>query len=143
MSFENKITSRRIFKFSSPKLNTNIPHFFICLKRLDGGLLLMSVCTSQFTTVRRFVETRSLPAETIVYIPHKKDDNPFYRDTYVNCNEIHEHTVDEFIQLRQLRKIMDLGDLPEAYFQQIIAGILKSPLIDNEIKDVLSELLKI
>jgi hypothetical protein len=97
-TFVEAIAERKVYYFASERLNTPEPHYYICIKKTDDDILILSCCTSQFETVKRFVETRNLPYETLVYINPDADDQncPFYKQTFINCNEYHSYTVEDF-----------------------------------------------
>lgn len=133
--FIESIDNKKIYYFSSNQLNTKIPHHFICVKRNNNDVLFMSCCTSQFETIRKFVETRSLPLATLVYISPKDTSNPFDKDTYVNCNDIQTYTIDEFRSMYESNAINYSGEISDNYYEQIITGIHSSPLIEEEIKE--------
>jgi hypothetical protein len=132
--FLSAIEERKVYYFSTTKINTEEPHHFICLKRTENDLLIMSCCTSQFNTVSRFVETRSLPYETLVWISSNDGDNPFTRDTYVNCNNSFTYTIDEFRSMYDSDSVSHSGEISENHYKQILIGIHISPLVDEETK---------
>jgi hypothetical protein len=135
--FLSSISDKKVYYFSSNHINTDTPHHFICLKRSDDDILIMSCCTSQFDTVSKYIETRSLPTETLVWISPKDNSNPFTKDTYVNCNSSFTYTVDEFREMYNSESINYSGEISDNHYQQIISGIHNSPLIDEETKDML------
>ncbi len=138
-TFLSAISDKKIYYFSSNKINSVDPHYYICIKRTDDDILIMSCCTSRFDTVKRFVETRSLPMETLVWISPDvaNSDNPFSKDTYVNCNEYQTFTIEEFKNLYNSDSISYSGKISENHYQQIINGLHCSPLVDDESKDII------
>ena len=99
----------------------------------------MSCCTSQFDTVRRFVETRSLPMESLVWISPDESsvDNPFSKDTYVNCNSCFTYTIEEFRTMYDAETVSYSGKVSDSHYEQILIGIHSSPLVDNETKEII------
>ena len=136
--FLDGIQEKKVYYFSNNDLNTAIPHSYICLKRTPDDLLVLSCCTSKFETIRKFVETRNLPYETLVWL--EADDIIFTKDTYINCNQYFEKTVEEFKDLYENGRIEFRGEISDSHFEQIIYGLIASPLIDEEIKDILPKL---
>ncbi len=134
--FIASLGEQKVYYFSSTRLNTEIPHYFICLKRTNNDILIMSCCTSQFETVRRFIQTRNLPYETLVCIK-PADSNPFTKETYIDCNNVHTFTIEEFIDMYGSDSVTYSGEISDNYYSQILTGIHKSPLIDLEIKEQL------
>ncbi len=137
--FLSAIAEKKVYFFSSDRISTTDPHFFICLKRTENDVLIMSCCTSQFETVQRFVISKRLPEETLVWITHKDASNPFNRDTYVNCNSSQTYTVDEFRQMYNSDAVKYSGEISEDHYHQILIGVKASPLIDDETKDALPD----
>jgi len=134
--FINGIKEKKLYYFSSTKIDTDIPHHYVCIKKTDNDVLILTLCTSQFDTVKRFVETRNLPYETLVYIT-PDGENELTVDTYVNCNEIHEYTIDEFRVLYESNIVGFTGEIADSHYQQILIGLHKSTLIDEDIKELL------
>ena len=56
--FLSTIEERKVYYFTNQQLNTDIPHYHICIKRKSNDFLILSSCTSKFETVKKFVETR-------------------------------------------------------------------------------------
>ena len=137
--FLSAIEQKKVYFFSSEKINITDPHFFICLKRTENDILIMSCCTSQFETVQRFVVTKSLPEKTLVWISPKDPANPFNKDTYVNCNSSQTYTVEEFKSMYEKDAVKYSGEISDDHYHQILIGIKASPLIDNETKDALPD----
>jgi hypothetical protein len=134
--FLSAIEEKRVYYFSSAKINTTEPHHYICVKRTPDDLLIMSCCTSQEKTITRFLDKRGLSYQTIVYIKPAAD-NPFTMDTYINCNEFKEFSIAEFRALYQSEAIEHSGEISEVTYGQIIVGMHESPLIEDEIKEIL------
>lgn len=137
--FLSGISERKIYYFSTVKINSLQPHYFICIKRMNNDLLIMSCCTSQFETINRFITSRKLPKESLVWIePDPQSvDNPFTKDTYVNCNSYLTYTLDEFKSMYESGTISYSGELSEDHYIQLLIGIHSSPLVDNETKETL------
>ncbi len=138
-SFVSGIAEKKIYYFSTTEINSPSPHHFICIKRTDDDILVMSCCTSQFSTVKNFVESRKLPNETLVWIAPDKNDhnNPFTKDTYVNCNDSFTFTVDEFRERYSNDSVNLSGELSDLHYEQVLIGLHKSPMIDQETKDLI------
>ena len=134
------IQEKKVYYFSSTLLNTTEPHYFICIKRTDDEILVLSCCTSQRTTVQNYIETRNLPFETMVWISPSDTTNPFFIDTYVNCNSTFSYTLDEFRSMYDSNKIDFSGEISLNHFSQIVNGIQKSPLIDEETKELIPQI---
>ncbi len=136
--FLDTIQEKKVYYFSNSSMNTDIPHNYICLKRTPDDLLILSCCTSKFETIKRFIEIRELPYQTLVWI--RPDDAIFTKDTYINCNQYFSYTVEQFKQMYESGKIEFKGQIADSTFEEIIDGLLQSPLIDEETKDLLPKL---
>lgn len=133
--FLEGISPGQIYYFSSDKINTNVPHYFVCLT-IAEEIVLFVCCTSQFKKRESFLERRSLPNSTLVWIK-PKDENGFKVDTFVDCNKCIDYRIDELKQLYENNKIDYMGRLSESDFDQILNGIKDSPLIEEITKDTL------
>lgn len=132
--FLTTIEERKVYYFTNHQLNTDIPHYHICIKRKSNDFLILSSCTSKFETVKKFVETRKLPVETLVYLK-PSEQNGFIKDTYVNCNEYHIKSMDDFKKMYDTDQIEFRGKISFAHYEQILIGLHESPLIEEEMKD--------
>jgi len=137
--FAQGIREKEIFFFSSDRINTATPHFFVCIKRTDTEVLILSCCTSKPAASQRFISSRGLPPETLVHIPSQADDpsSPFPKDTYINCNGYIEHTVTELKSRFEEGRLTPAGSLPEKYYDLILKGLHISDQIDEHIKEIL------
>ncbi len=131
--FLESIEAKKIYYFASNRLNSPQPHYYVCIARTEADLLILSCCTSQFETIKRFVESRNLPTQTLVYIP-AGTAAVFSLPTYVNCNETHIYTLSEFAAKYNQGLLTFKGELPEIYYEQILIGLQASPLIEEELK---------
>lgn len=138
IAFSSTIEEKNIYLFSSDKLNTSVPHHFICLKKLAGDVVILSCCSSKYETAYNFIKLKKIPETTLVTIPAKTEGTEFTKHTYVNCNEYFELSISALEKMFLAGKIKATGALPNLYYEQIISGIKESPLIDQELKDELS-----
>ncbi len=100
-------------------------------------IINLSCCTSQFDTVKRLIERNRFPRETLVYISKDDPENPFRKDTYINCNEYFQYSLEEFWGLYFNNKLKIIGSLPLDSFEQILIGFVKSEVIEQEYKEAL------
>jgi hypothetical protein len=135
--FEADIKPQAILYFPEPVLNTTEPHYFICIAKTEEGEIITSCCTSQFNTVRNLIEKWGYPPSTLVYIPNSDSDNPFKKDTYINCNEFFGYKLSELWDLYLHNQLSFHGELPLYSFEQILIGMRESDQIVEEIKDCL------
>ena len=136
--FEAELVSRKVFYFPCPELNTTVSHYFICICNHPINIVNLSCCTSQFDTVRRLIERHRFPPETLVYIPGSDPQNPFTKDTFVNCNEYFLYTILE-LWIMYTNKILQISQklIPLDSFAQILNGFHTSPQIEEDMKEML------
>jgi hypothetical protein len=132
--FLQNINEQKIYCYSSIQLNTKVPHYFICVKRLANGQILQLVCTSQEQKAIKRIEILGLPYETLVWIKPSLE-NGLQKDTYVSCNQVFISSIEDFKLMYQKQQITSTGELSEADFEQLRLGILASPEITDETKE--------
>jgi len=135
--FLQGIEDKKVYYFSSPKLNTPVPHYYICIKRTDNDVLILTCCTSQDDTIIKFINYNHLPYTTLVWVTAKDPSNPFTVETFVNCNQYHLYSVDEFKQMYNSNTIDFSGEISDVHYEQIVVGLHSSPLIEPEIKELI------
>jgi hypothetical protein len=132
--FKKGIAEKKVYYFSSSKLNVQAPHYYICIKRTDDDILIATVCTSQFETVKNMVERQKLPMETLVRIKPEPGVNPFDKDTYIYCNNTFTFTIEEFEGMYEDNRITLSGEISDLHYNDILVGLHASPLIARDIK---------
>jgi hypothetical protein len=135
-AFYQVIKEKSILYFSLNYQGNPDPHYYVLL---DTGteILLFSVCTSKLDTILNFVKKRNLDYDTIVFI-ESEPDNPFSKNTYINCNSPVSIPCSEFKKMYEEGKIKYKDQLTDKHFDQIINGILKSRLVERKIKKLFS-----
>ncbi|MEL7123514.1 MAG: hypothetical protein AAFO07_28980 [Bacteroidota bacterium] len=134
--FMSSISPRKVYYFSSEKLNTNVPHYFICVAKADNELLILVCCTSQFEKRSRFIEINNFPTSTLVWI-NPDDENGLELDSYVDCNGYFDYTLEEFRKLYQEDLLEYKGEISENHFEQIKIGLIESPTVEAFIKEII------
>jgi hypothetical protein len=135
--FISGIRTKEVFYFSTNKINTGIPHYFICIKKDESEILLFSCCTTKGDKREEYITKMGISLETLVYIKPGEDGNPFNDETYVDCNKAIPFTIEEFEIMHKSGKIDYKGEISDDHYIQIIIGLLKSPQIEQSIKDTL------
>jgi hypothetical protein len=135
--FLDEIAIRNIYKFSSSKLNTTDPHYFIVLKVFESDTIHLVCCTSQFEKRSKFIKERNLPESTLVWIA-PDPSNKLNVNSYIDCNTTpYKHAYDEFRQMYLENNIQKTGVLKEFHYEQIITGLKESPMIQEAYKSIL------
>lgn len=133
--FLGRISPGQVYYFISDKLNSDVPHFFVCCTIIDGVVFLVC-CTSQFEKRKSYIEKRNLPNSTLVWLK-PNDENGFKVDTYVDCNTHYNYTLQKLAQLYGDDELEYKGQLSESDFHQILIGLNESPIIEENIKEKL------
>jgi hypothetical protein len=137
--FAKEIVPGKVLYFSCEDLGTFEPHFFVCIVRQPDDIYILSCATSKLETMRRLVERKRFPNETIVYIPSADETNPFSLDTYINCNEYFPFAINELWDLYTQGELTIRGNIAFESLHQIIIGFHSSPVVELELKDLLPD----
>lgn len=134
--FSSQVTDRNIYFFTCEDVDGEHP--FILVKRTDKDVLLFAVSTSQFETQKRLIKERNLPAETLVRILPEKQ-NKLSKESFVNCNRVFQYDMESFRKKYENGGVTFAGTISAIYYEQIIIGLICSPLVEEEIKTKLPD----
>jgi hypothetical protein len=134
--FLKGINEKKVYYFSSSKLNTDVPHYFICILKGEKDALVLVCCTSDKEDKRKTrIEKLGLHS-TLVWLK-PDNENGLAKDTFVDCNSVFEYSIDDFKTMYERDLLEYKGEISLAHYEQIINGLLDSPNITNEIKELL------
>jgi hypothetical protein len=124
-----------VFYFRSRELTSREPHFFIVVNRepVRTELLLLTIVTSNIADVRTRNRTRM---ETVVEIT-PSEYSEFKRLSAVDCNVVLEKPLAELAGMVRRKEVRYHRDLPPEIFAKIKAAVLASPLVPDELKQML------
>jgi len=124
-----------VFYFRSRELTSQEPHFFIVVNRepVRTELLLLTIVTSNIADVRTRNRTRM---ETVVEIT-PSEYSEFTRLSAVDCNVVLEKPLAELAGMVRRKEVRYHRDLPPNILENIRAAVLASPLVADELKDML------
>jgi hypothetical protein len=124
-----------VFYFRSRELTSREPHFFIVVNRepVRTELLLLTIVTSNIADVRTRNRTRM---ETMVEIT-PNEYSEFTRLSAVDCNVVLEKPLADLAGMVRRKEVRYHRDLPPNIFEKIRAAVLASPLVADELKDML------
>jgi hypothetical protein len=124
-----------VFYFRSRELTSREPHFFIVVNRepVRNELLLVTIVTSNIADVRTRNRTRM---ETVVEIT-PNEYSEFTRLSAVDCNVVLEKPLAELAGMVRRKEVRYHRDLPPNIFEKIRAAVLASPLVADELKDMI------
>ena len=124
-----------VFYFRSRELTSREPHFFIVVNRepLRTELLLLTIVTSNIADVRTRNRTR---IEAVVEI-RPSEYSEFTRLSAVDCNVVLEKPLAELAGMVRRKEVRYHRDLPPEIFAKIKTAVLASPLVPDELKQML------
>lgn len=134
--FGDSIEAKKIYYFKSEQLKDTIePHYFIVIAIPTDELIIFTCCTKQFEKRARYIELNNLPYSTLVRIK-PDNENKLPLESYVDCNSCFKHSKTELIKMYEANKITFTGYIIDSKFEEICQGIIDSPLIAEEIKEL-------
>jgi hypothetical protein len=89
--------------------------------------------------MQALVDRKRFPHETIVFMAASDNQNPFKKDTFVNCNEYISYAIEELWDMYRNKELTIEGDVPHDSYHQLIIGFHTSRVIEREIKDQLPD----
>ncbi|WP_419800925.1 hypothetical protein [Mucilaginibacter sp.] len=134
ISFEVFIESfaiGNIYWFINPQINSTDPHPHLCVGVKDKSIAFLICGTSQFEKKKRYFELTGLPFETLVRL-EPNSNNFLYKHTYINCNEIQEHSISELFTTSGFRFF---GTISDSELYQVRNGLEISELLEQDTKD--------
>lgn len=137
-TFGSSLEIGKIYYFKSNQLKHTIQaHYFIVIATPSNDLIIFTCCTSQFEKRARFIELANIPLSTLVWIK-PNEDNSLVKDSYVDCNSCFQYSKSELIRMYESNQIEFIGYILESQLEEIRQGIIDSPLIVNEMKELIS-----
>lgn len=124
-----------VFYFQSRELTSERPHFFVVVNRdpLRSELLLLTIVTSNIADVQTRNRTRM---ETVVEIS-PREYTEFTKQSAIDCNVVIEKPLAELAGMVRRNEVRYHRDLPAELFTKVRAAILASPLVPDELKEML------
>ena len=124
-----------VYYFRSRELTSERPHFFIVVNRdpIGSQLLLLTIVTSNIADARTRNRSR---LQTIVEIT-PAEYREFKVRSVVDCNVVLEKPLSELSGMVRRNEVRYHCDLPAEIFAKIKTAILASPLVPDELKQML------
>lgn len=137
--FAGTVSVQDVLLFRNSK-EVATPHFYICIRKTNNDVLFLVMSTTQQERLLRYIARNKIDISTIVAIKSKDEDanSPMRKTCWINCNDVYQYTVDEISDLYKSGNIQAIGKLPHQYYQLIVNGICLSPMVDEEIKELLN-----
>lgn len=133
----NTIASGNIYFITKNVFVESGGHYFICIKKKTDGYIALSCCTSKYDTIMKFIKINGFPESTIVTIASGTEGTEFNRHTYIDCNNLEEISVNDFVNSMNEKNIRKAGQISDEIYGKIVNGLLDSPEIEDEMKDEL------
>jgi len=124
-----------VYYFRSRELTSERPHFFIVVNRdpIGSQLLLLTIVTSNVADARTRNRNR---LQTIVEIT-PAEYREFKVHSVVDCNVVLEKPLSELSGMVRRSEVRYHRDLPAEIFAKIKTAVLASPLVPDELKQML------
>ncbi len=124
-----------VFYFQSRELTSEQPHFFVVVNRdpIETKRVLLTIVTSKIEAVRR--RNRERPETFIEIAP--ADYAELAADSAIDGNVVIEKPLAELAGMVRRREVRYHRDLPSEIFATLKAAIDASPVVEDEIKDLL------
>lgn len=126
-----------VFYFDEGSFKTKgEPHYFIVINYtpLTDRVILLVWASSKIQAVKR--RTHNLPNTTVEI---KKGEYPaFTKDSIVNCNEVVSKTLDILIAKLEKKELKLKIELDIALLEKLRKAVLRSPLVEKNIKMLLT-----
>jgi hypothetical protein len=124
-----------VYYFRSRELTSERPHFFIVVNRdpIGSQLLLLTIVTSNVADARTRNRNR---LQTIVEIT-PAEYREFKVHSVVDCNVVLEKPLSELSGMVRRNEVGYHRDLPAEIFAKIKTAVLASPLVPDELKQML------
>jgi len=125
-----------VYYLQHRSLTSPEPHYFIVLNVDPSGdaFLVMGIASSKVASVRD--RSRNLPLETLVELS-PADYPEFTRQSIVDCNHCLRVTRHELLEKLQAGLAAEKTSLSAEMVGRLRQGVLASPVMEAEIKDLL------
>ena len=124
-----------VFYFQTRELSSPEPHFFVVMNRdpLGTRLLLLTIVTSKLDKVR--LRNRERPETVVEITPAEYDE--FRVVSAIDCNVVLEKPLSDLADLVKRKQVRYHKDMPGPLFEKIRASVLASPVLAEELKQLL------
>jgi hypothetical protein len=127
-----------VFYFTERRFNSSEPHYFVLINKdpISDSRLIFINATSQVDKRKKVIRLSKLPPDTLVeVIPGRCS---FLKlNTAFDCNSYTEYFAEALIGRLQSKSFHYVGEMPADVLTEIIKGVLISPQIDEDTKDLL------
>ena len=90
--------------------------------------------------MNNLIQYHGLDSSTIVWVKKDSINKLKKEESYINCNNIHSCTKEEFTKLYNNKHVYPTdGTLSENHYQQVVNGLLHSNLVEEELKELFQD----
>lgn len=140
ITIQSTLQRGAVYYFAEPSFEiAHQSHFFVVLNErpVEDVAIILVCATSQVEKKRKFVESRNLPASTLVEVMPGKYKH-FNLPTAFNCNDPLEKTRESLIHILEEGKLNPFIDpIDEEIVAAICRGVQDSPMVENRIKKMI------
>ena len=127
-----------VYYFPEASFTSPEPHYFIVLNHspLVDTFLVLVCASSQIEKVKR--RRLNCPTTTLVEMT-PTDYASFTKPTIIDCNEVHEHTIDDLVSMRSKYDLRTKPEMDAGIVTTLRQAVCASPLVTGKIKAMLTE----
>ena len=137
LPWEIRLTLRTgsVYYFVDRGLSSPEPHYFIVINRapIEQEVLILNIITSQVEKVRR--NRATLPGTLVELEPADYDE--LSKPSIVDCNNVFRRSLAELVEMSLHRAVASKMQISDELIEQIRAAVLASPMVEQDIKDLL------
>lgn len=118
------------------------PHFYITIPLEPGKIFVLCIITSQIEKRRNYYSKGNPEALNSLIIIEKGYFNFLRKDSLIDCNQTEILTRRQFLERIDMEFGLEikLNYLPFNLGKEILNAIVKSPLISQKVKDMISKI---
>lgn len=125
-----------IYYFPEETFTSEEPHYFVTLNFAPEEDLSLVLASGTSQVEKAKLRRRSLPAETVVCV--SQSECSFLKcETAFDCNSVTVKTIAQLTKKKEEGVLKYVGSCPEAVVTRLITGVLRSPLTEKWVKDLL------
>lgn len=137
LPWEIRLTLRTgsVYYFVDRGLNSPEPHYFIVINSDPIGqeVLVLNVITSQVEKVRQ--RRSSLPGTLVEIQPADYDE--LTKPSIVDCNNVFRRSLAELVEMNLHGAVVAKMQVPDEIIAALRAAVLTSPVVEQDIKDLI------
>ncbi len=138
VAIRSTIKSGAVYYFTEDSFTSSEPHYFIVLNSdpLNEQVILLVCASSQIDKVRH--RRKNCPAETVIEVNSVQYPG-FSVDSIIDCNSILQVTITKLVEKLSKRELRLKTEMDPSLVEQFRKGVLASPMIEGQIKNLLRQ----